>query len=93
VVAALQPLGLAVHRGLLGRRGGVLVGDTAMTALIAILILGAVLVLALILDRGLTSAMRCAALWLMGSARRIDERRAVKDARVRTGLWVEGGAL
>lgn len=64
-----------------------------MTILIVASILSALLILAFVLDRGLTGAMRRVALWLVVEGRKIDERRAIKDARVRQGLAVEGGAL
>ena len=64
-----------------------------MTIVIAIAVLTASGVAAVLYDRGLPGTMRRVALWLVVEARKIDQRRAARDARIRQALAAEGGAL
>lgn len=64
-----------------------------MTILLAVATLATALALAHLASDGLPGTMRRLGLWLIVCARRIETRRAMRDARVRQGLVAEGGAL
>lgn len=56
-------------------------------------ILAVTIALAFVVDSGLSGAMRRLALWLLTSARRIDERHAARQKDWRQAIQAEGGAL